>query len=232
LKPERNLVKLIQDTLSLAPTFRVRLSSLEPWDVTDELIGLWQNSRLCRHLHIPLQSGSDHILQRMGRKITSGEYSDLVEKLKQNIPEIAITTDVIVGFPGESEEDFQCTSNQIKTIGLAGGHVFTYSAMKGTAAERFNGQVLNSVRQKRNHIARQLLHECTSAFLQNAINKQYSVLWEKTEQKHGCYELSGFTDNYMRIIARSGEMLQNKISLVHITGINENGDCLLGSISA
>jgi threonylcarbamoyladenosine tRNA methylthiotransferase MtaB len=232
LKPERNLVKLIQDTLSLAPTFRVRLSSLEPWDVTDELIGLWQNSRLCRHLHIPLQSGSDHILQRMGRKITSGEYSDLIEKIKQNIPEIAITTDVIVGFPGESEEDFQCTSNQIKTIGLAGGHVFTYSAMKGTAAERFSGQVLNSVRQKRNHITRQLLHECTSAFLQIAINKQYSVLWEKTEQKHGCYELSGFSDNYMRIIARSGEMLQNKISLVHITGINENGDCLLGSISA
>lgn len=232
LEPVRDLVALIQDTLSLAPTFRVRLSSSEPWDMTDDLIRLWQNPQMCRHLHIPIQSGSDQILHRMGRKTTSGEYFDLVEKIKKNIPDIAITTDVIVGFPGESEEDFQSTYNLIKSMGLAGGHVFTYSAMKGTAAERFPSQVLNSIRKERNHITRQLLHECYTAFMQNAINKKFAVLWERTEKKQEYFELSGLTDNYMRVNARSDKELHNKISLVHITGINESGGHLIGSISS
>jgi len=166
----------------------------------------------------------------MGRKISADEYSDLVEKIKRNISDVALTTDVIVGFPGESEEDFQSTCYLIKSMGLAGGHVFTYSAMKGTAAEKFHGQVLNSIRKERNHIARQLLHECSIAFMQNAIKKQFAVLWERTEQKHDCFELTGLTDNYMRVIARSDKKLHNEISLVHITGINESGGHLIGSI--
>lgn len=232
LEPISNLVALIHESLALAPTLRVRLSSLEPWDVTDELIGLWQNPQMCRHLHIPIQSGSDHILRRMGRRITSCEYSNLVEKIRRNVPGIAITTDVIVGFPGETNEDFQSTCNLLRSLGLAGGHVFTYSAMKGTAAEKFPGQVLNSIRKERNHIARQLLQECTLSFMKNAINKQYAVLWERTEQKQGYFELSGHTDNYMKVTARSDKELYNEISLVHITGINEGGDQLVGAISS
>jgi threonylcarbamoyladenosine tRNA methylthiotransferase MtaB len=232
LEPGSNLVALILESLSVAPTMRVRLSSLEPWDVTDELIRLWQNPQMCRHLHIPIQSGSAHILHRMGRRITSSEYSNLVERIRRYIPEIAITTDVIVGFPGESNEDFQTTCNLIRFLGLAGGHVFTYSAMKGTGAEKFPGQVLYSIRKERNHIARQLLQECTSSFMQNAINKQFAVLWERTEQKQDYFELLGHTDNYMKVTSRSDKELYNEISLVHITGINEGGDHLVGAISS
>jgi len=231
LESVTNLAGLIRYSLSLAPTLRIRLSSLEPWHLTEELIGLWQNPQLCRHFHIPLQSGSDHILQRMGRKISSGEFADLVEKIRRGIPEVAITTDVIVGFPGESEADFQSTCNLIISMGLAGGHVFTYSAMKGTAAEKFPSQVLNSIRKERNHIVRQLLQESTHAFLQKTINKQYEVLWERTVQKQDGFEFSGLTDNYMKVTASSDKDLHNEISLVHIIGINERGDHLVGSIS-
>lgn len=231
LVPESNLFMLIRDTLSMAPTLRVRLSSLEPWDLTDELIDLWQNPQLCRHLHIPLQSGSDHLLHSMGRKISSDEYANLVEKVRWKIPGVAITTDIIVGFPGESEADFQSTCNLIKSIGLAGGHVFTYSAMKGTAAEKFSSQVLNSIRKERNLITRQLLQESTHSFLQKAINNQYEVLWERTVQKQDGFELSGLTDNYMKVTASSDKDLHNEISLVHISGINNSGNHLIGSIS-
>ena len=230
LESVSNLAGLIRYPLSLAPTLRVRLSSLEPWHLTEELIGLWQNPQLCRHLHIPLQSGSDHILHRMGRKISSGEFADLVEKIRRRIPEVAITTDVIVGFPSESESDFQSTCNLIRSLGLAGGHVFTYSAIKGTAAEKLPSQVLNSIRKERNHIVRQLLQDGTYAFLQKAINKRYEVLWERTVQKQDGLELSGLTDNYMKVTARSDKDLHNVICLVQIVGTNKSGDHLIGEI--
>jgi threonylcarbamoyladenosine tRNA methylthiotransferase MtaB len=166
----------------------------------------------------------------MGRKISSGEFADLVEKIRRRIPEVAITTDVIVGFPGESEADFQSTCNLIRSLGLAGGHVFTYSAMKRTAAEKLPSQVLNSIRKERNHIVRQLLQDGTYAFLQKAINKRYEVLWERTVQKQDGLELSGLTDNYMKVTARSDKDLHNVISLVQIVGTNKSGDHLIGEI--
>ena len=124
----RGIKDLIEAILSHQHIERVRLSSIEPWDFDTGMLALWQDSRLCRHLHIPLQSGSDRVLKRMGRPISTAAYLGLLAMIRELIPDVAITTDVIVGFPGEDEADFAATQSLINAIGFAGGHVFTYSS--------------------------------------------------------------------------------------------------------
>ena len=124
---------------------RIRLSSLEPWDIDSSFFDLWQNPRLCPHLHLPLQSGSTSVLQRMARKITPEKFQGLVEAARAKIPNLAVTTDIIVGFPGETDLEFEESLQTIKEMNFSGGHVFKYSRRDETAAAKFPLQISGKV---------------------------------------------------------------------------------------
>ena len=140
LVQEQSLVDLLEGILIHGGFERLRLSSIEPWDFESECLEFWEDKRLCRHIHIPLQSGDDRILKAMGRPINTENYQKLVDKIRLAVPRIALTTDVIVGFPGETQEAFLNTQAFIEKIGFSGGHVFTYSPRPETAAYNMKDQ--------------------------------------------------------------------------------------------
>ncbi len=145
--PPSRLEGLVRKILTDTPTRRLRLSSLEPWNLDESFFSLWENPRLCRHLHLPLQSGSEATLKRMGRAITPAAYAALVGLARKISPEIAITTDIIAGFPGETDAEFAESLAFVKEMQFAAGHVFHYSPRPGTPAVRLPGQVAGPVRK-------------------------------------------------------------------------------------
>ncbi|MDY6872401.1 MAG: tRNA (N(6)-L-threonylcarbamoyladenosine(37)-C(2))-methylthiotransferase MtaB [Chloroflexota bacterium] len=227
----RKLSDLITDILDLDGVRRVRLSSIEPWDIDLEMLALWSDDRLCPHLHLPLQSGHDRVLQKMGRPITTETYAALVDRVRQAVPDLALTTDVIAGFPGETEEEFQATKAFISRMGFAGGHVFTYSPRPGTAAVRMKGRVTPQVAKARNAELRKVFAESGRAYRQEFIGRKMSVLWENSEQEGDeGWRLSGLTGNYMRVHARAEQDLWNQISEVRLTSQRAKRPVLDGEI--
>ncbi|RME90751.1 MAG: tRNA (N(6)-L-threonylcarbamoyladenosine(37)-C(2))-methylthiotransferase MtaB [Anaerolineae bacterium] len=219
-----HLSDLVRAILSESDVPRLRLSSLEPWDLESDFFSLWNDGRLCPHLHLPLQSGSARILRRMARKTTPESYRQLVADARARIPDLAITTDVIVGFPGESDEDFAETVAFVREIAFAGGHVFTYSARPGTAAARMADQVPHPVRKKRNAMLRAVFDEMARAYRERFVGREMSVLWEAAEQlPNGHWRLRGLTGNYLRVEATSSEPRWNMLDTVRLTAVTENG---------
>ena len=222
--PPSSLHYLVQSILSETNPPRLRLSSLEPWDLQADFFELWRDPRLCRHLHLPLQSGSAATLRRMARKITPGAFASLVEAARAAIPEVAITTDVITGFPGESETEFAESAQFIQAVDFAGGHVFSYSARPGTAAARLPDQVQPPVRKNRNHIVRDILKSSAAAYQVRFIGKELTVLWESlTALDDTGWQLSGLSDNCLRITALAPQALWNTLTPVRLTGHNQAG---------
>ncbi len=203
---------------------RLRLSSLEPWDLHEDFFALWQDSRLCPHLHLPLQSGSPATLRRMARKTTPEAFTSLVEAARRHIPGVAITTDVIAGFPGESEAEFAETLAFVQLTGFAGGHVFTYSARGGTAAARMPAQVPVPLRRERNALLRQVFAKSSLSYRQFFVGQTLPVLWEQSEpSEQAAWEVSGLTGNYLRVTGRSIDNLWNRITPVRLAQITEDG---------
>jgi threonylcarbamoyladenosine tRNA methylthiotransferase MtaB len=178
---------------------RIRMSSIEPWEVTDGLIEAMKHPKVCRHLHIPLQSGSDSVLKRMNRPYTSAEFVSLAEKVRREIPEIGITTDIIVGFPGESEENFADTLRAAEAAGFSRTHSFRYSIRKGTAAAEMTGQIPESVKKERAARLNDLTDSLSLEFAREMRGKTYPVLIERFDAKTGLAR--GFTDNYVEVYA-------------------------------
>jgi threonylcarbamoyladenosine tRNA methylthiotransferase MtaB len=143
------LATLVETILCETDLPRLRLSSIEPWDVDAQLLDLWANPRLCRQLHVPLQSGSDAVLKRMGRRNTAAQFAQLVGTARTISPDIAITTDIIVGFPGETDADFATSLRFVEQMNFARLHVFPYSERAGTPAVRLPGVIARSVRRAR-----------------------------------------------------------------------------------
>jgi threonylcarbamoyladenosine tRNA methylthiotransferase MtaB len=211
------LADLIRRILEETDLPRLRLSSLEPWDLDDDFFSLWQESRLCRHLHLPLQSGSDRTLQRMARKTSQDKFSKLISTARAAIPGVAITTDMIVGFPGETQEEFEDSLAFVKAMDFAGGHVFTYSEREGTPASGFAYPVANIVRRERSAQMRAVFAESATRYRQAFMGKVLSVLWESaTALDGGGFHLEGLTDNYLRVSATDAEDRWNQISEVEI----------------
>jgi threonylcarbamoyladenosine tRNA methylthiotransferase MtaB len=230
LSPDLHLRHLVQAILNETDVPRIRLSSLEPWDLDASFFELWQDERLCRHLHLPLQSGSSAILRRMARKITPDSYAKLISTARASIPDLSITTDVIVGFPGESTDDFEESLLFIESMNFAGGHVFSYSARPGTAASDMKDQILDLERKQRNAIVRSVLEQSAYAYKASFLQKELPVLWEKAEKiTPGEWELSGLTGNYLRVSARSKKFLWNKITPTRFMETTSRG--LYGIIS-
>jgi len=224
-----HLKDLVQAILKETDAPRVRLSSLEPWDLTDDFFSLWEDERLCRHLHLPLQSGSAATLRHMARNTTPQSFASLVETARKAIPGIAITTDIITGFPGESEADFDESLVFVKDMHFAGGHVFTYSARPGTAAARMPGKVPHAVRKERNARMRAVLASSALRYQGEFVGKIVPVLWESaTALGSDGWTMSGLTDNYLRVNARAPRHLWNQITPVRLNEIE--GDHLQGSI--
>jgi threonylcarbamoyladenosine tRNA methylthiotransferase MtaB len=220
---------LVHSLLTQTDLPRLRLSSLEPWDLDAGFFRLWQDPRLCPHLHLPLQSGSASVLRRMLRKTTPGEFAGLVAAARERIPDLAVTTDIIAGFPGESEAEFAETLAFVREMDFAGGHVFTYSARPGTAAARMQGQLRGEISKRRSAELRLLLAESAAAFRRKFIGRSLPVLWESSDQLSDAgWRMEGLTGNYLRVRASSAQPRWNQVDPVQLTG--EAGEELEGRI--
>ncbi len=220
--PPSRLEGLVRKILTATSTRRLRLSSLEPWNLDESFFSLWENPRLCRHLHLPLQSGSEATLKRMGRATTPAAFAALVGLARKISPEIAITTDIIAGFPGETDEEFAESLAFVKEMQFAAGHVFHYSARPGTPAVRLPGQVAGPVRKQRSAQLRNILNDSALLYRRRFIGKTLSVLWELAVQQPGSgWQMQGHSDNYLRITASSQANLWNQVSQVLVEKIQE-----------
>ncbi|HNB53243.1 MAG TPA: MiaB/RimO family radical SAM methylthiotransferase, partial [Anaerolineales bacterium] len=218
-----HLKSLIQTILRRTDVARVRLSSLEPWDLDADFFSLWADEpRLCRHLHLPLQSGCDTTLRRMARKTTQASFRKLVAAARAVCPDIAITTDLIAGFPGETDAEFAQTLAFVDEMAFAGGHVFTYSPRPGTAAARMPDQVHPSVRRERNARLRETIEKSASRYRAQFLHASLPVLWENaTALGPEGWQLSGLTDNYVRVHAIAPQNLWNQITDVKLLAIED-----------
>jgi len=208
---------------------RLRLSSLEPWDLDDAFFSLWQDSRILPHLHLPLQSGSWGVLKRMARKTDPDAYRGLVAAARAAIPDVAITTDVMAGFPGETENEFAESLAFVGEMDFAGGHVFTYSARPGTAAARMPGQVRHEVRKERSALLREAFTGMAQDYRQRFVGRILSVLWESVTRKgEQGWQMEGLSGNYLRVSAYADQPRWNQIDQVVVVDVVE--DSLEGEI--
>jgi threonylcarbamoyladenosine tRNA methylthiotransferase MtaB len=221
---DAHLYDLVKAILTQTDIPRLRLSSLEPWDLNADFFRLWKDERLCQHLHLPLQSGCGTTLKRMARKTTPASFRDLVAAARQIMPDVAITTDVIAGFPGETDEEFAESLGFIREMNFAGGHAFTYSARPGTGAARLGGQVRHGVRKERNAVLREVFEEGSKSYRERFIGRKISVLWESVTELNGQgWQMEGLTGNYLRVKALASQPMWNQISLVELQKGDEVG---------
>lgn len=221
------LYDAVKTVLDVPGVQRLRLGSLESVEVEPRLLTLMQeDARFCRHLHLPLQSGCDKTLQAMHRPYTTAKFKTLLADIKTKVPDIAITTDVIVGFPGETEADFETTCKFAESCGFSKMHIFPFSARKGTPAEKFAGAVTEAVKKERADILGRIDEIMHKAFLQAMVGQNAEVLFE---QPAGEDYFEGLTDNYQRVFVKScGRNLSGEILPVKITAFD--GEKLLGEI--
>jgi threonylcarbamoyladenosine tRNA methylthiotransferase MtaB len=191
-----NFNKLLQKILNLEGNFRVRISSIEPEGFGEPLYDLFSHKKLCPHLHLCLQSGSDRILMKMRRTYNLASYLDIVDQIKLRHPLFNFTTDVMVGFPSETEEDFKATCNVIRQVGFSHVHTFKYSVRKGTRAERMEEQVPEKIRQSRSIIVRDLAAENKLKYRQKFTGLKQTILVEKVN-KNGMAK--GYGEHYLPV---------------------------------
>ncbi|HSO10855.1 MAG TPA: MiaB/RimO family radical SAM methylthiotransferase [Anaerolineales bacterium] len=217
-----HLMELIKAILRETDAPRLRLSSLEPWDLSPDFFSLWTDHRLMPHLHLPLQSGSESTLKRMARKTTPSAFRELVSAAREAIPDVAITTDIIAGFPGETKDEFDETLEFVREMNFAGGHVFTYSARPGTGAARMKGQVKPEVRKKRNHTLQETLEESAKSYREKFVGRKVSVLWESTsEMGEWGWKMEGWTENYLRVSAFAPSPRWNEVDWVSLEDVED-----------
>ncbi len=199
---------------------RLRLSSLQPQEISTELLRLWQDNRLCPHFHLALQSGSDSVLRLMNRQYSTGEYQRAVDLIRDMVPSSAITTDIIVGFPGETGAEFDESHEFCKEIGFARIHVFPYSPRAGTQAARMPDSVTPQVKKARTQKMLALARESARNFNRKFLGKTMPVLWEKRSPE-GIW--SGLTPNYIKVYTESDKDLTNEIMPVKLVEIRGDG---------
>ena len=217
---DSNLYKLIKTILNNTSIPRIRLASIEPWDLHENFLSLFSNKRLMPHMHLPLQSGSDSVLKRMARRCKTIDFKKIVSDARSQIDNFNITTDVIVGFPGETNGEWDESLKFIKEIGFSHIHIFTYSARKGTKASTFTNQIETLTKKERSKELHKLTELMRKKILSNEIGKKYSVLWESKDKNN---DWTGYTENYNKVILNNSKKdLGNKISKIKIIGISSD----------
>ena len=206
------LARLLERILSDTDVLRLRVSSLQPQEISEDMLTLWSDRRLCPHFHLPLQSGSDTVLKRMRRRYTARLYAQAVEMIRRSISDVSITADVIIGFPGETDEEFKETYALCERLGFATAHVFPYSVRPGTSAAYLEGRVPPDVKSRRVQRLLGLGDIKAGEFRRRSLGKVRPVLWEGTREVNGSTLWSGLTDNYIRVLGRSSRQLTNQIT--------------------
>ena len=220
-----DLPALVAEVHGIEGLDRIRLGSLEPDHMRDEWIEAFASlPKLCRHYHLSLQSGSDTVLKRMNRSYDTGRFTEVVETLRNSIPNVAVTTDVIVGFPGETEGEFQESLAYVEKTAFSRVHVFPYSRRAGTAAADMPEQVPKAVKSERVSRMMEAARRGQVRYMQAQIGKVLDVLFE--EEKDGRWE--GYTDTYLRTAVASDEDLQGEIRSVRLDGIDDTS--IVGSL--
>lgn len=215
-----SLSTLVAELVKIPDLLRIRLGSIESVELSEELIQIIHNEpKVCRHLHLPIQSGSDSVLRGMNRHYRLPQYKKLIAELREKIPGLALTTDLIVGFPGETEENFQETLETLKEIQFSGIHVFPYSQRTGTPAATYPNQVSNEVKKDRVHRVQALEKDIAKAYRSQFLGQVVHVLAE--EIKNGYYE--GLTDEYIRVTIKSEGIERGHMYPVLIDTITEEG---------
>jgi threonylcarbamoyladenosine tRNA methylthiotransferase MtaB len=220
LADDIDLAYLLKTILKETDIPRIRLSSMEPWELPQEFFSVMQDSRICRQLHLPLQSGCGRTLRRMGRPYQPEEYAHIIADARETIPGLAITTDIIVGFPGETDDEFMESLEFINAMAFTKAHVFIYSPRPKTAASHLPNHVSFQIARKRSKKIRQLAEDSAHAFRSKFVGEVLTVLWETaTEQSSRNWIVSGLTDNYIRVYANSDKRLQNILTDVRLTDV-------------
>jgi len=214
-----NLAQLLRDIeANVKGIKRLRISSIEASQLTDEVIDVLRESKIVvNHLHIPLQSGSDTVLKRMRRKYTMAFFAERLNKLKEALPDLAITSDIIVGFPGETEEEFMETYNFVKEHKFAELHVFPYSKRTGTPAARMENQIDEEVKNERVHRLITLNDQLAKEYASRFEGEVLEVIPEEHVKEFGPNMLAGYTDNYLRVVFEGSSDLIGKLVKVKIT---------------
>jgi len=210
---EAGLAELLRAVLAVPGNARIRLSSLQPQELTDALLDLWENSRLCPHFHLSLQSGSDSVLKRMGRAYSLRQYDDAVASIRMRAPGCAITTDVIVGFPGETREEFEESLKYCDAIGFARIHVFPFSPRPGTRAASMMGRICGPELQRRKEAMNEVARQSLDRYARSWLHRQVEALWEGHHR--GRPDVwSGTTGNYLHVLCESNDYLHNRLETV------------------
>lgn len=213
------LSELIGHILEESDMKRLRLSSLEPTDLTPDLLRLWEDSRLCPHIHLPLQSGSDPVLERMSRGYSTADYLRAARLAREAIPNLALTTDIMVGFPGETQEEFSDSYRFCERMGFANMHVFPYSARPGTRAARMEKTVEDREKRQRMHAMLDLAKRSSQRFREYFLGRKVDVLWEGNKDGNWV----GLTDNYLRVFLPSQAVLANELLAANLIAQKEDG---------
>ncbi len=222
-EPVVDLWSLVARILSETGVPRLRLSSIEPWDLPRWTFSLWEDARLCRHLHLPLQSGSDAVLRRMARRCGKNDFAAVVEAARAAIPGLALTTDVIVGFPGETDDEFAESLAFARDMEFARTHVFPYSLRPGTPAAGMRDQVPAQVKRRRARAMHAAASASDRAFRQQFVGQTMKVLWESSKAGDPGPVWSGLTDNYLRVQTVSAADLSNQETDTRLVALTENG---------
>ena len=205
------LIDLLEEINQIDGIERIRLGSIEPLLISEEFIGrLAKLEKMCHHFHLSLQSGCDETLARMNRRYTTSEFREIVHRIRDAFEDSILTTDIIVGFPGETDEEFEKTYEFLKEIQFYKMHVFKFSIRKGTKAETMPDQIDGTIKEKRSKLLLELSDKNEIAYLESFVGKTEKVLLEeKTEE--GKKEYEGFTSNYLKVIVNSEKDVRNKI---------------------
>ena len=216
------LEQLVERILRETDIERLRISSLQPQEISPQLLDLWQDDRLCHHFHMALQSGSEAVLQRMRRRYTLCQYQQAMDSIRQAIPDVAITTDIMVAFPGETDGEFEQSYQFCRQADFANIHVFPFSSRPGTVAAGMPDQVDDRIKASRTHRMLELSLCSRRDFEHRFVGQSMPVLWEK-EMFSGSGLYSGLTGNYIRVFARSRTSLANCIVSAKLTGFWHQG---------
>ena len=223
---DTDLIQLLQRVHDIEGIERIRMSSIEPIAINERFIdALSRMPKVCHHFHLSLQSGSDSVLRRMNRKYTTKEYAKSVEDLRVLWPDVALTTDIIVGFPGESDEEFEETLEFVKRVQLAQIHIFPFSPREGTPAAKMKQQISPEVKEKREKQLAAVEKALREAFMKQAIGREMDVLFEKHHEGY----VAGYTSNYLRVQVRGDKALENTIHTVKIEKLLD-GHTLYGQL--
>lgn len=207
---------------------RLRLSSIEPWDLPERAFRLWDDPRLCRHLHLPLQSGCDATLRRMNRRYTTAGFAALLGAARAAIPDLALTSDLIVGFPGETDAEFTQSLAFVQAMGFARLHVFPYSPRPGTPAAGMPYQISPSLKAERARAMRDVAAAGSRAFCRQFVGRTVEVLWESSRPEEGGPIWSGLTDNYLRVYTAGPADLAGTLTPARLVALA--GDGLWGEV--